>query len=147
MTQTTLLKKSNPGWLLFDAEAVALGRLASKVAFRLMGKHKPTYTPHVDSGDHVVVINAAKVGLSGAKRETKTYEHYTGYSRGLKSVSLKDLMETKPEEVIVKAVKRMLPKGPLGKRMIRKLHVYRDADHGHASQSPVLVSCGGKNDE
>lgn len=136
MTRTTLAKAPDNGWLITDATDVPLGRLASSVAVRLMGKHKPTYTPHIDTGDHVVVTNAAAVKMTGTKLDTKTYDHYTGYNNGLKTRRAKDMMEQDPTEVVTLAIRRMLPKGPMGKRMIRKLHVVAGADHPHKAQAP-----------
>lgn len=139
MTKTTLAKKADNNWLIADAEDQILGRLASDIAFRLMGKHKSTYTPHVDTGDHVIVINADKVKITGKKAEHKVYHHYTGWHSGLKETEYAKLKEEKPEKIIQLAVKRMLPKGPMGKMMFKKLHVYAGNTHPHAAQNPAAI--------
>jgi len=126
-------------WLLVDAEGAVLGRMASKIAPILMGKNKPTYTPHVDTGDYVVVINAEKVKVTGAKAEAKEYDYYTYYPGGHKYVSFADMMAKKPEKVIELAVRRMLPKNKLGKQMLTKLKVYRGAEHEHRAQKPEKI--------
>jgi large subunit ribosomal protein L13 len=123
-------------WLLIDATDLVLGRLSSEVAQILKGKRKPQYTPHVDTGDHVIVINAAKIKLTGKKLETKSYFRYSGYPGGLKEVPLSTLMEKNPALVIEKAVKGMLPKNTLGRAMGKKLKVYAGADHPHQAQDP-----------
>jgi large subunit ribosomal protein L13 len=123
-------------WYLIDADGKTLGRLAARVAILLRGKHKPTFTPHVDTGDHVVVINAGKIALTGDKLRTKTYIHHTGHPGGLKSVTAEHLHAKKPTELLERAIKGMLPKNPLGKQMARKLKVYAGADHPHKAQSP-----------
>jgi large subunit ribosomal protein L13 len=116
-----------------------LGRLAAKIAPILMGKHRPTYTPHVDTGDHVVVVNAEKVKVTGKKAQDKQYDYYTHYPGGHKFVSFADMMARKPEKVIELAVKRMLPKNKLGKKMLKKLKVYRGSEHGHQAQKPESI--------
>ncbi|KLV06369.1 50S ribosomal protein L13 [Photobacterium sp. MCCC 1A19761] len=126
-------------WYVVDAEGKTLGRLATEIASRLRGKHKPEYTPHVDTGDYIVVINAEKVAVTGAKRTDKMYHHHTGYIGGLKSISFDKLIAKKPEMVIEIAVKGMLPKGPLGRAMYRKLKVYAGAEHNHAAQQPKVL--------
>ena len=126
-------------WYIVNAEDKVLGRLASKVATILRGKHKPIYVPHADVGDHVIVINAAKVRLTGKKLEQKVYYHYSGYPGGLKETLLSDLMEKHPEEVIKRAVKGMLPKNKLGRKMLTKLKVYSDKEHGQEAQKPVPI--------
>ncbi|MHC4637149.1 MAG: 50S ribosomal protein L13 [Planctomycetota bacterium] len=126
-------------WLLVDAEGAILGRMASKIAPILMGKNKPTYTPHVDTGDYVVVINAEKVKVTGAKAEAKEYDYYTYYPGGHKYVSFADMMAKKPEKVIELAVRRMLPKNKLGKQMLTKLKVYRGGEHEHQAQKPEKI--------
>ena len=126
-------------WHLVDATDKTLGRLASEVAFRLRGKHKPTYTPHVDTGDHIVIVNAEKVKVTGRKMENKVYHHHTGYIGNLKSIPLNKLMETHPERAIESAVKGMLPKNKLGRAMYKKLHVYVGPDHPHAAQQPAAL--------
>ena len=126
-------------WYIVNAEDKVLGRLASKVATILRGKHKPIYVPHADVGDHVIVINAAKVRLTGKKLEQKVYYHYSGYPGGLKETHLSVLMEKHPEEVIKRAVKGMLPKNKLGSKMLTKLKVYSDKEHGQEAQKPVPI--------
>ncbi len=123
-------------WYLVDASGKTLGRLASEIAKRLRGKHKPIYTPHVDTGDYIVVINAEKVRVSGNKVSAKTYYRHTGYPGGLKSITFEKLIQRSPERVIEIAVKGMLPKNPLGRAMFRKLKVYAGAEHKHAAQQP-----------
>jgi len=130
-------------WYVVDADNVVLGRLASKVASVLKGKHKPIYTPHVDTGDFVIVVNAAKVQLTGRKRDEKTYYHHTGYPGGLKSITADKLLEKKPEDVINIAVKGMLPKNPLGRSMFTKLKVYAGSEHPHAAQKPEVLEIKG----
>ncbi|NRB71620.1 MAG: 50S ribosomal protein L13 [Xanthomonadales bacterium] len=124
-------------WHLVDATDKTLGRLASEVAFRLRGKHKPTYTPHVDTGDHIVIVNADKVKVTGKKMEDKIYHHHTGYIGNLKSIPLGDLMDKHPTRAIESAVKGMLPKNKLGRAMYKKLHVYAGPEHPHAAQQPA----------
>ena len=126
-------------WLLVDADGAILGRMAAKIAPILMGKTKPTYTPHVDVGDYVVVINAEKIQLSGKKAETKEYDHYTHHPGGHKYVSFADMLAKKPEKVIEMAVRRMLPKNKLARQMLKKLKVYRGAEHGHQAQQPEKI--------
>jgi large subunit ribosomal protein L13 len=123
-------------WYLVDAEGKVLGRLATQVAVLLRGKHKPAYTPHLDVGDHVVVVNAEKVHLTGKKRASKIYRWHTGYIGGLREVSAAEMLKTRPERVIEWAVQGMLPKGRLGRAMARKLKVYRGREHPHAAQRP-----------
>ena len=127
-------------WLLIDAEGKTLGRLATEVAKRLKGKHKPEYTPHVDTGDYVVIINADKVSVTGNKFNDKIYYHHTGYIGGIKSVSFKKLIATHPERPIEKAVKGMLPRNPLGRAMYKKLKVYAGVDHPHEAQHPTVTT-------
>ena len=126
-------------WYLVDASGKTLGRLASQIAMRLRGKHKPEFTPHVDCGDHIVVINAEKVAVTGKKMSDKMYHRFTGYVGNLKTTSLKDLLATHPERVIEIAVKGMLPKNPLGRAMYRKLKVYGGAEHPHTAQQPQAL--------
>lgn len=123
-------------WHVVDASGRVLGRLAAKIAPILMGKHRPTYTPHMDTGDFVVVVNAEKVVTTGDKDETKTYYYHTGHPKGLRSYTLGDLRKTDPAEVVRMAVRRMLPKSKLGKKMFIKLKVYAGPDHPHAAQQP-----------
>ena len=126
-------------WFLVDATDKALGRMASEIAKRLKGKHKPVYTPHVDTGDYIIVINAEKVRVTGSKAEGKMYHRYTGYVGGLKSMSFREMRAKHPERVIENAVKGMLPKNPLGRAMFRKLKVYAGSEHKHAAQQPQLL--------
>lgn len=130
--QTDVIRK----WHLVDANGKTLGRLASRVAILLRGKHKPTFTPHVDTGDHVVIINADKIRLTGDKFKTKTYIHHTGYPGGLKSVTAEHLHAKNPTGLVTRAIKGMLPKNPLGKQMARKLKVYAGTVHPHEAQRP-----------
>lgn len=123
-------------WYVVDAEGKTLGRLASEVAVRLRGKHKPEYTPHVDTGDYIVVINAEKVAVTGKKATDKMYYRHTGFPGGLKEASFEKLIERKPTLIIEKAVKGMLPRNPLGRAMARKLKVYAGAEHPHTAQQP-----------
>ena len=127
-------------WLLYDANGVVLGRLASLCAHRLRGKHKPTYTPHLDTGDHVVVINAEKVVVTGRKETDKQYYRHSGYPGGLRSRSLKSVRASYPARMVMSAVRGMLPKGPLGRQMLSKLRVYGGDCHPHAAQGPLLQS-------
>jgi len=123
-------------WYLVDAKGMVLGRLATKVASILMGKDKPLFTPHLDLGDFVIVINAEKIRLTGKKLTDKVYYHHTGYPGGLRSITAERLLKNKPEEIIRKAVWGMLPKGRLGRAMIKKLKVYRGEEHPHRAQMP-----------
>jgi len=129
-------------WYLVDAADKILGRLASEIAKRLQGKHKPGYTPHVDSGDYIVIVNAERVQVSGNKRKNKIYYRHSGYPGGLKSDSFEQLIEKQPDRVLKLAVKRMLPKGPLGRAMFRKLKVYVGTAHRHAAQQPTPLELG-----
>jgi large subunit ribosomal protein L13 len=126
----------NRSWFVVDAEDVVLGRMATRIASVLRGKHKVSFTPHVDTGDYVIVVNAQKVKLTGRKLDQKLYHRYSGYFGGLKSVPASDVLAKDPERVIVQAVKGMLPKNRLGRQMLRKLKVYGGADHPHAAQLP-----------
>jgi large subunit ribosomal protein L13 len=127
-------------WVVLDAEGKVLGRLATEIARRLRGKHKPEYTPHCDAGDYVIVINAAKVHATGNKHEGKVYWRHTEYPGGIKSTTLGKMLAEHPERVIEKAVKGMLPKGPLGFAQYRKLKVYAGAEHPHAAQQPKTIT-------
>ena len=127
-------------WHLIDAQDVVLGKLASKAAMVLMGKTKPSYTPFIDAGDHVIVINAAKVKVTGRKEEDKLYRHFTGYPGGLVENSLKRVRAEKPTRIIEDAIAGMLPKNKLGKQMFRKLNVYAGDQHPHAAQQPVALT-------
>jgi len=126
-------------WFVVDATDKTLGRLASEIARRLRGKHKPEYTPHVDTGDYIVVVNAAAIRVSGNKAKQKTYYHHTGYPGGIKSITFDKLVEKAPERIIEKAVKGMLPKNPLGRAMYGKLKVYAGSDHPHQAQQPIQL--------
>ncbi len=126
-------------WYVVDAEGKTLGRLASEIANVLRGKKKPIYTPHIDTGDYVIVVNAEKVKTTGKKLEQKIYYHHSEYVGGMKETTLKEMMKKKPEFVITHAVKGMLPKGPLGRQMIKKLHVYVGPEHNHAAQKPEVL--------
>ena len=133
-------------WIVIDAEGLVVGRLASIVAMRLRGKHKPTYTPHMDCGDNVVVINADKVKFTGRKREQKVYYHHTGYIGGIKERSAKSILEGRfPERIVEKAVERMLPRGPLGRRQLGNLRVYKGPDHPHTAQQPEKLDIAAMN--
>ena len=126
-------------WYIVDAEGKTLGRLASEIASRLRGKHKAEYTPHVDTGDYIIVVNADKVAVTGNKAKDKMYYRHSEFPGGLKSFSFEKLIERKPEMVLELAVKGMLPKGPLGRAMYRKLKVYAGAEHNHAAQQPKVL--------
>ncbi len=133
-------------WLVIDADGVVLGRLASEVAKLIRGKHKPTYTPHIDCGDHVVIINAEKVHLTGRKRENKVYYWHTGYPGGIKGRTAAKILDgAHPERVIEKAVERMVPRGPLGRDQMRKLRVYAGAEHPHEAQQPAVFDFASRN--
>ncbi len=123
-------------WYVVDASGKTLGRLATEVARRLRGKHKPEFTPHVDTGDYIVIVNAEKVQVTGNKAKDKMYYHHTGYIGNLKSINFEKLQAKKPEKIIETAIKGMLPKNPLGRAMYRKLKVYAGPNHNHASQQP-----------
>jgi len=133
-------------WMIVDAEGLVLGRLASIIANRLRGKHKPTYTPHVDCGDNIVVINAEKVKFTGNKKSDKTYYRHTGHPGGIKSQTAEDMLSGRfPERVIEMAVKRMVPSGPLGREQLRNLRVYKGAEHPHAAQKPETLDVAAMN--
>ena len=127
-------------WYVIDATGKTLGRLATEIARRLRGKHKPEYTPHIDTGDYIVVINAEKVRVTGNKLKDKMYYRHTGYIGNLKSISLDKLLDEAPERVIEGAVKGMLPRGPLGRQMFAKLRVFRGPEHPHAAQQPIPLT-------
>lgn len=127
-------------WHLVDANGKTLGRLAARVAMLLRGKHKPTFTPHVDTGDHVVIINADKIRLTGEKFQTKIYHHHTGYPGGIKSISAERLHAKDPTAILTKAIRGMLPKNPLGKQMAKKLKVYAGESHPHDAQRPEPIA-------
>ena len=133
-------------WFVIDAEGVVLGRLASIIATRLRGKHKPLYTPHIDCGDNIIVVNADKVKLTGRKTEDKTYHWHTGYPGGIKSRTAGSILSGKhPERVVAKAVERMISRNRLGRQQIRKLHVYAGADHPHQAQNPDVLDVAAMN--
>ena len=127
-------------WYVVDADGQTLGRLASEVAKVLRGKNKPVYTPHIDTGDYVIIINAEKVAVTGKKLDQKVYYHHSDYVGGMKETTLKEMMAKKPEKVLELAVKGMLPKGPLGRSMIKKLHVYAGPEHKHEAQKPEVLT-------
>jgi large subunit ribosomal protein L13 len=133
-------------WFVIDAEGLVLGRLATIVADRLRGKHKPMYTPHVDTGDHVIVVNAEKVVLTGRKREDKVFYWHTGHPGGIKGRSMGEILDGKfPNRVVEKAVERMVPRNPLGRQMLRKLKVYAGAEHPHEAQQPIVLDVAAMN--
>ena len=127
-------------WYVVDAEGKTLGRLSSEIAKILRGKHKPIFTPHIDTGDYIIVVNAEKVKVTGKKLNQKIYYHHSGYVGGLKQTTLKEMLAKKPERVIELAVKGMLPKGPLGRQMYKKLFVYAGPEHKHAAQKPEALT-------
>ena len=127
-------------WYVVDAEGQTLGRLASEVAKVLRGKNKPIYTPHMDCGDYVVIVNADKIVVTGKKLDQKIYYHHSGFVGGMKETTLREMLQKKPEQVVELAVKGMLPKGPLGRQMNTKLHVYAGAEHPHAAQKPEVLT-------
>jgi large subunit ribosomal protein L13 len=133
-------------WVLIDAKGLVVGRLASLIAMRLRGKHKPTFTPHVDCGDNVIVVNADKVVLTGRKREQKVYYHHTGFPGGIKERTAKFILDGRfPERVVEKAVERMLPRGPLGRKQLGNLRVYKGGEHPHEAQTPSTLDVGALN--
>ncbi len=140
--KTSLLKREEVkrDWVLVDASGQILGRLASKIARILMGKHKPTYTPHIDSGDFVVVLNASKIKVTGKKLRDKIYYHHSGYPGGLKEIRLEELLKNHPERVIYLAVKRMLPKNKLQAKRLRRLKIYSGSEHPHQAQKPIPLA-------
>lgn len=148
MRQTTIIttpEQLNKGWHLIDADGQRLGRMATQIAMILMGKHRPTYTPHVDTGDFVIVVNADKVVMTGNKAEQRVRTFYSGYAGGLRTTTYRQLLDRKPESVIEDAVRRMLPKGRLGRQMIGKLKVFKGAEHPHGAQQPVKLEIRAKN--
>ncbi len=133
-------------WVLIDAEGLVVGRLAALIATRLRGKHKPSFTPNVDCGDHVVVVNADKIAMTGNKKTDKVYYRHTGYPGGIKSTTPGEILSGKhPERVLLKAVERMLPSGPLGRKQFSNLRVYASAEHPHEAQAPVALDVAGLN--
>ncbi len=134
------------GWFVIDAEDLVLGRLASIVSMRLRGKHKPMYTPNIDCGDNIVIVNAKKVHLTGNKRADKTYYRHSGYPGGIHSITAGKILDGKhPERVVIKAVERMVSRSPLGRQQMRKLHVYAGPDHPHAAQTPEVLDIAAMN--
>jgi len=143
VTKTAEVEKK---WVVIDAQGLVVGRLATLIAMRLRGKHKPSFTPHVDDGDNVIVINADKVVLTGRKLDQKVYYHHTGFIGGIKARSAKFIMEGRfPERIVEKAVERMLPRGPLGRKQFGNLRVYKGAEHPHVAQQPVALDIGSLN--
>ena len=138
-TQMAKANEIERDWIVVDAEGKVFGRIITEVAAILRGKNKPTYTPHIDTGDNVIVINAEKIKVTGKKLDQKIYYHHSDYVGGMKEQTLKEKLAKKPEDVIYLAVKGMLPKGPLGRQMIKKLHVYAGAEHNHAAQQPKAL--------
>ena len=138
-TYTAKPKDIRREWFVVDAQDKILGRLATEVAHRLRGKHKPTFTPNMDTGDHIIVVNAEKIKVTGKKLDDKIYYRFTGYIGNLKSTTLRKTLDTHPERAIEHAVKGMLPKNPLGRAMYRKLHVYAGPDHPHTAQQPSTL--------
>ena len=142
----TIGTDSNTGALQVRATGLVVGRLASIIALRLRGKHKPSFTPHMDDGDHIIVVNADKVVFTGKKREDKVYYHYTGFQGGIKERTARFILEGRfPERVVEKAVERMLPRGPLGRKQLGNLRVYKGAEHPHEAQQPVALDVGALN--
>ena len=142
MRQTTMAKEATieRKWYVVDAEGATLGRLASEIAKVLRGKNKPEYTPHIDTGDYVIVVNAEKVKVTGKKLQQKIYYNHSDYVGGMKETTLAELLAKKPEKVIELAVKGMLPKGPMGRDMIKKLHVYAGPEHANQAQKPEVLT-------
>ena len=145
-TYSVKLSDVEQGWFVIDAEGVVLGRLATEIARRLRGKHKPTFTPNMDCGDNIVVVNAEKVRLTGAKRDKKVHQWHTGYPGGIKSRTYGVILEgAHPERVIELAVKRMIPRGPLGRTQMGKLHIYAGGEHPHEAQKPESLDFAAQN--
>ena len=141
MHQTKLAKPSTvrENWILVDATNLVVGRLATRVAMALQGKNKPEYTPHIDTGDHVVVINVDKIAITGAKSEDKIYRHHTLFPGGMKEISYGRMMKSHPDRILEQAVRRMMPKSVMGNKMMKKLHIYAGAQHPHIAQNPVAT--------
>ncbi len=145
-TYSAKISEIEKKWFVVDAEDVVLGRLASVVAVRLRGKHKPMYTPHLDCGDNIIIVNAEKVKLTGRKLADKTYYRHTGYPGGIKQRTAGEIMEgAHPERIILKAIQRMIPRSPLGRRQFSNLRVYCGSDHPHAAQDPEILDVGAMN--
>ncbi len=145
-TTSTKTAEVQKNWVLIDAKGLVVGRLATIIAMRLRGKHKPSFTPHMDDGDHIVVINADQVVFTGRKRDQKVYYHHTGYIGGIKERSAKFILEGRfPERIVEKAVERMLPRGPLGRKQLGNLRVYKGGEHPHVAQNPVTLDVASLN--
>ena len=145
-TTSTKTEDVEKKWVLIDAEGLVVGRLATLVAMRLRGKHKASFTPHVDDGDNVIIVNAEKIVLTGRKLENKIYYHHSGFIGGIKERSAKFILEGRfPERIVEKAVERMLPRGPLGRQQMGNLRVYKGAEHPHAAQSPTTIDVASMN--
>jgi large subunit ribosomal protein L13 len=145
-TTSTRTEDVEKKWVLIDAEGLVVGRLATLVAMRLRGKHKPSFTPHVDDGDNVIIVNADKIVLTGRKLENKIYYHHSGFIGGIKERSAKFILEGRfPERIVEKAIERMLPRGPLGRQQMGNLRVYKGAEHPHAAQSPTTIDVASMN--
>ncbi|WP_297295687.1 50S ribosomal protein L13 [uncultured Methylovirgula sp.] len=145
-THSTKTADVQKNWILIDAKGLVVGRLATLIALRLRGKHKASFTPHIDDGDNIIVINAEKVVFTGRKYDDKVYHHYTGFQGGIKERSAKFILQGRfPERVIEKAVERMLPRGPLGRKQLGNLRVYKGAEHPHAAQNPVTLDVASLN--
>ena len=144
-TQSIKAGEIKRDWYLIDAENLVLGRLASQIAILLRGKHKPCYTPHMDCGDYVVVINAEKVALTGNKIQDKVYHHHTGYIGGIKTHGVAEVLEKHPERVVMKAVERMISRNKLGRAQMTKLRVYAGPEHPHTAQNPIVLDIASKN--
>lgn len=145
-THSTKTAEIEKKWVVIDASGLVVGRLASIIALRLRGKHKPSFTPHMDDGDNIIVINAEKVVFTGKKREDKVYYHYTGFQGGIKERTARFILDGRfPERVVEKAVERMLPRGPLGRKQLGNLRVYKGPDHPHAAQQPEALDIGTLN--
>ncbi len=145
-TTSTKTAEVQKNWVLIDANGLVVGRLATIIAMRLRGKHKPSYTPHMDDGDNIIVINADKVVFTGRKRDQKIYYHHTGFIGGIKERSAKFILEGRfPERIVEKAVERMLPRGPLGRKQLGNLRVYKGGEHPHVAQNPVTLDVASLN--
>ncbi len=145
-THSTKTAEIEKQWVVIDATDLVVGRLASVIALRLRGKHKPSFTPHIDDGDHIIVVNADKVVFTGRKKEQKVYYHHTGYPGGIKERTAKFILDGRfPERIVEKAVERMLPRGPLGRKQLGNLRVYKGAEHPHEAQSPVTLDVAAMN--
>ena len=145
-THSTKTAEIEKQWVVIDATGLVVGRLASVIALRLRGKHKPSFTPHMDDGDHIVVVNADKVVFTGRKKEQKVYYHHTGYPGGIKERTAKFILDGRfPERIVEKAVERMLPRGPLGRKQLGNLRVYKGAEHPHEAQAPVALDVAAMN--